>query len=590
METSRYDRKKFDSCVDYYKKSAASWKNKSILILFSSTDKKAFYSIAPLSRALHELKCDVCAIGVGTKKDSLDALFDVQHAYADLKKGIKNSKTSALRGFIEETKKKLPTFEEIFSKPDIILESKNGNWQGPITLEQKNEWMQEHRMNELNQTASILWKEVYNIKQQETIGIGFLLIQEEKMLGHPLDDYLDSYQINWAMASECKASIVMSAYSSRDSQLLSSEKTSDLRSTLLGCEYDKDVDEQPFIAFKVLSKELNLARIKPVDATFATAGKGYPGKHRFGDAVGYPSSNKKTRWKTPGQMISKFDFYPQTKFEPRDPQTRVAFTETLPIDIFIETNLLDWSDVREKNQRVKDIMDKCDVIYVRGKLKEKYVTNLEVGLIKKDGTRRWVRRSDTDVREKLNKEYLKRTGIRAGCMGNIPGGEAFTTPEYVKGIFVGDVVIAIDQSYPLSPKDPFVVKCEGNTYKILTAPKETLKKFNKRKKEAWDLLMEVKKKKALPEEIIKMKEDNFENIGEFAINTNTKAKLCEYLIVNEKIAKMMHIALGSGYEDDRATDYHIDIVFDAPRQKLDVYGVGKNGKEHWILKNGEFVG
>ncbi len=590
MGESRYDRKKFDSCVEYYKKAVSSFKKKNVLVFFDNMDKKAFYSIAPLSRALHDLKCDVCAIAIGKKRESLDALFDVWGTYEDLKKRVKNSKTSALKVFIDETKKKLPDFESLFAKPDIILESKNGKWQGHLLLEQKDAWMQEHRVDELKQTASILWKEVYNIKPSETIGIGFLLIQEESMLGHPLDDYLDSYQINWAMANECKASIVMSAYSSRNSQLLPSEKTSDLRATLLGCEYDKDVDEQPFIAFKQLSKELNLNRLKPVDATFATAGKGYPGKHRFGDAIGYPSLNKKTRWKTPGQMISKFDFYPQTKFESRDPQTRVAFTETLPVDIFIETNLLDWADVRKRNQRVKDIMDKCDVIYVKGKLKEKHVTNLEVGLVKKDGTRRWVRRSDTDVREKLNKEYLQRTGIRAGCMGNIPGGEAFTTPEYVKGTFVGDVVIAIDQSYPLSPKDPFVVECSGNKYKILTAPKDVLKKFNQRKKEAWDLLMEVKKKKSLPEEIIKMKEDNFENIGEFAINTNPKAKLCDYLIVNEKIAKMMHIALGSGYEDDRSTDYHIDIVFDAPRQKLDVYGIGKDNKEHWILKNGEFVG
>ena len=590
MVASRYDRKAFDSCVAYYKKAAPSSKKKNILILFNNTDKKAFYSIAPLSRALHELKCDVCAIGYGKKMESLDALFDVWNAYEELKGGVKNSRTSALKAFMDETKKKLPDFGNLFTKPDIILKAKGGKWHGSIVLEQKDDWMQERRMGELKQTASILWKDVYNIKASETIGIGFLLIQEEHMLGHPLDDYLDSYQINWAMASECKGSIVMSAYSSRNSQLLPSEKISDLRATLLGCEYDKDVDEQPFIAFRQLSKELTLSRLKPVDATFATAGKGYPGKHRFGDAIGYPSPNKKTRWKTPGQMVSKFDFYPQTKHETRDPQTRVAFTETLPVDIFIETNLLDWADVRRRNQRVKDIMDKCDVIFVKGKSKERYVTNLEVGLIKKDGTHRWVRRSDTDVREKLNREYLQRTGIRAGCMGNIPGGEAFVTPEYVKGTFVGDVVIAIDQSYPLSPKDPFVVECYGNKYKILTAPKETLKKFNKRKKEAWDLLMEVKKKKALPPEIIRMKEDNFENIGEFAINTNPKAKLCDYLIVNEKIARMMHIALGSGYEDDRSTDYHIDIVFDAPRQKLDVYGIGSKGKEHWILKDGEFVG
>src|SRR3990167_10870121 len=91
------------------------------------------------------------------------------------------------------------------------------------------------------------------------------------------------------------------------------------------------------------------------------------------------------------------------------------------------------------------------------------------------------------------------------------------------------------------------------------------------------------KNKRLPKEIINMKKKNFERVGEFAINTNPKAKLCDYLIVNEKIANMMHIALGSGFEPDRDTIYHMDIVFNAPRQKLDVFGIDSKGKEHWIL-------
>jgi len=103
------------------------------------------------------------------------------------------------------------------------------------------------------------------------------------------------------------------------------------------------------------------------------------------------------------------------------------------------------------------------------------------------------------------------------------------------------------------------------------------------------ILLESEKNKSLPQDIINMKKRNFERVGEFAINTNPKARLCEYLIVNEKIARMMHIALGSGFEPDRSTEYHMDIVFNAPRQKLDVYGINNKGNKHWILKNGEFV-
>ena len=90
-------------------------------------------------------------------------------------------------------------------------------------------------------------------------------------------------------------------------------------------------------------------------------------------------------------------------------------------------------------------------------------------------------------------------------------------------------------------------------------------------------------------DIIKIYKDNFWNIGEFALNTNPKAKLCDYLIVNEKIAGMIHVALGLGFEPDRKTMYHWDIVVNAPKQKLDIYGVDKNKKIHRVLKNGEFV-
>ena len=141
----------------------------------------------------------------------------------------------------------------------------------------------------------------------------------------------------------------------------------------------------------------------------------------------------------------------------------------------------------------------------------------------------------------------------------------------------------------LNGKNPLVVECYGDSYKIIDGPKDVIKKINKRKNDAMKLLLEAEKNKSLPKDIIGMKKRNFERVGEFAINTNPKAKLCEYLIVNEKIARMMHIALGSGFEPDRSTEYHMDIVFNAPRQKLDVYGIDKFKKKHWILKDGEFV-
>ncbi len=590
----KYDQSSFNSAVEGYKDKVKNIypKGKDFFIIFDIGNKSAFYSIAPLSRALHELGSDVSCAGINKKSEGLDALKDVWKAFDDYETDVKSAKTKVLADFIDEVDKKAKgEFKKIFKKPDFILEAKEGKFTGSLELPFHTEWVLDYRIKELAQTAEILWRDVYALKKGERVGIGFTLIPTEDLIGHPLEDYLDSYSIIWAMAQAAKKSAepMMSAYTFRASMLNKSERSSELRSTLLGCELEREIDEEPFIKYKKLSESLNLRRIKPIDLSFSISAKGYPGKHLFGEAIGYPSLNKKTRWQSPAQMIYKLDFYPQTKYEERDPIARVAFTETIPIDIFIETNLVDWSDIRARNQKLKDKMDKCDVIFVEGKSNEKYCTRLEVGLVKEDGSRRWVRRSDTDVREKINKSYLEMTGIKAGCMGNIPGGESFVTPEYIKGIFVGDVVVHVDQSYHLDEKNPLVVECCGDSYKIIDGPKEIIKKISERKGDAMKMLLEAEKNKSLPEDIISLKKKNFERIGEFAINTNPKARLCEYLIVNEKIARMMHIALGSGFEPDRSTEYHMDIVFNAPRQKLDVYGVDKNGNRHWILRDGEFA-
>ena len=592
----KYNKNAFNSAVSDYKKLIKNVKDKNFFIIFDISNNPAFYSIAPLSRALHDLGADVSCIGINKISEALEALKDVWSAFGEHENGIKNDKTIALMDFIGEVDEKAKgKLKKIFKKPEFILEARENNFTGSLELLElpfHTEWFEEYRMDELMRTAEVLWENVYALKKGEKVGIGFTLIPAQNLMGHPLEDYLDSYSIIWAMAQTAKkiGEVAMNSYTFRKSMLDESERVSDLRATLLGCELDKDIDEEPFVKYKKLSGLLKLSRIKPVDLTFSISPKGYPGKHLFGEVVGYPSLNKKTRWQSPGQMIYKFDFYPQTKYEEREPIARVAFTETVPIDIFIETNLVDWADIRARNQRIKDIMDKSNVIYVEGKLKEKYVTKLEVGLVKQDGSRRWVRRSDTDVREKINKTYLEMTGIKAGCMGNIPGGEAFVTPEYIKGIFVGDVVVHVDQSYPLDEKNPLIVECYGDGYKIINGPKEIIEKINQRKNDAMKMLLEAEKNKSLPKEIIELKKKNFERVGEFAINTNPKARLCEYLIVNEKIAKMMHIALGSGFEPDRSTEYHMDIVFNAPRQRLDVYGADKEGNKHWILKEGDFAG
>lgn len=588
----KYDKEKFNSAVEEYKGILGDIKSKSFLVVFDIKNKKAFFSIAPLSRAIHELDADMHVIGIDKNSESLDALYDVWKVFKQNKEGKFDEKSKALMEFIEEVdKREMGKFEALFQEPNYILEAKEFGFERDYTLPFKDDWFKEHRSEEMDETCGKIWRDVYNLKAGEKISMGFVLIQKQEMLGHPLEDYLDSYAITWHMMINCKnnGEISMSASTQRSSMLDRGEAISELRAVLSGCELCKEVDEDIFRKYKKASELLNLSRIRHTDASFFISGKGYHGKHVFGEVIGYPSLNKKTRWQSPGQMAYKLDFYPQTALDDRDPISRVGFTETLPVDVFIETCNIDWKKMRERNFKIKEIADRCKLIKVVGEKIDGFKTDFEVGLVKKDGTHRWVRTSDTDIREKINPEYLKRTGIKAGNMANLPGGEAFVTPEYVKGTIVGDVVISIDQSYLLSDKEPLVIESDGNEYKIISGPKEIIKKLEGKKKEAWEMILNQEKFKSQPQEIIDLKKKNFNMINEYAMNTNPNAKLCDYLIVNEKIARMIHVALGSGFEPDRATEYHTDIVINSPRQKMDIYGVDDNGKEHWIIKKGEFV-
>ena len=174
-------------------------------------------------------------------------------------------------------------------------------------------------------------------------------------------------------------------------------------------------------------------------------------------------------------------------------------------------------------------------------------------------------------------------------MGNLPGGESFVTPEYIEGVIYGDVVINIDDSYSLTNKKPLIIRCNKNGYVIEKGPKKIIDKLAEKKKEAWEKLIEMEQNQSLPQEVINLKKQNFNGIGEFAINTNPKAKLSDYLIINEKIANMMHIALGSGFDSDKSSVYHYDVVFNSKKQKLNVYGVTSSKRKYKIIEKGNFV-
>src|SRR3990167_2661217 len=144
----KYNEKSFNSAVEDYKNLVGNVKSKDFFIKFDLGNKNAFYSLAPLSRALHDLGADASCIGINKTSESFEAVKEVY-------------------------KKAKGEFRKLFRKPDVMIEAGENKFTGDMELPFHAEWFKDYRMDELMQTSEILWKEVYNIKKGERVGIGF---------------------------------------------------------------------------------------------------------------------------------------------------------------------------------------------------------------------------------------------------------------------------------------------------------------------------------------------------------------------------------------------------------------------------------
>jgi len=593
----KHNVKELNKAVAFYKKELKGLlkKGNACLIELPLANEKAFFSLAPLSRAIHELDADASVFVLSHESKMLPALRKTWKIFSELKQGKKTKATKYLQEFISSVAKKTKgrEFESLFKEPELTILAKPAFFlAGSKKLPFQAKWVKKRQWNGLLEAASKILKQGYGAKKSERASIGFELLPKAKDLKLPLDDYLDSFSIAYTFALKattlCK-SVSMGADTGRKSQLLPMERISDLAATISGCEYEKSISEPWFNAFKKLSPIIGANRLQISQLSFAIHGEGYGGQHFFGMKIGYPTPNKKSRWQGPGQMMLKPYWYIQSKIDPRPARRRHAITETLPIENYVRTCNIDYFQLRKRDDEIRNVLRKCVKLFAVGRKLPQGQTNLCLDMSHIHSGKSPLLVSDIEVNPITEPEAARVFKTKSGRYGNFPGGEVFFTPHKMDGTFVGDVVIAIDKSYIIPQNNPMVVSVKDGKYKLLSASSEIKKAFEKRKKESWQLIGILEKNKSSPKSIIQSMRKNFGRVGEFAVNTNPKARLSRYLIETEKLAKMMHIALGSGYEPNRETTYHCDIVINAPRQKIDLWGIDKKGKEHWVIKKGNFV-
>ncbi|MCS6775643.1 MAG: aminopeptidase [Chloroherpetonaceae bacterium] len=154
----------------------------------------------------------------------------------------------------------------------------------------------------------------------------------------------------------------------------------------------------------------------------------------------------------------------------------------------------------------------------------------------------------TDITATLTPEYrwLKTSGIiSAQKWGNLPGGEVFTTPLEVNGVFVVDGVVGdyLCARYGSLRETPLTITVEGNRLKSVECANKELEA------EFWKYTHT---------------DENSDRVGEFAIGTNIGLRGVIGNILQDEKVPGIHVAFGNPYGAHTGAPWdsstHIDVV------------------------------
>ncbi len=183
-------------------------------------------------------------------------------------------------------------------------------------------------------------------------------------------------------------------------------------------------------------------------------------------------------------------------------------------------------------------------------------------------TVRAVNPAGTDITASINPEYrwLKTSGIiSANTWGNLPGGEVWTTPGEINGVFVVDGVVGdyLCAKYGDLRETPLTLRIEGNRLVSASCGNKELEA------EFWRYCHT---------------DGNSDAVGEFAIGTNIGVHDVIGNILQDEKLPGVHIAFGNPYGDHTGAKWysstHIDVVGRA-------FSVWVDGRQ--IMKDGMFL-
>jgi leucyl aminopeptidase (aminopeptidase T) len=178
----------------------------------------------------------------------------------------------------------------------------------------------------------------------------------------------------------------------------------------------------------------------------------------------------------------------------------------------------------------------------------------------------------TDIRAELEPSYkwFKTSGIiSTEKWGNLPGGECFTAPGEVNGVFVVDGVVGdfLCARFGLLKATPLTIEIIRNRITSVACKNKELETA------FWEYTHT---------------DENSDRVGEFAIGTNIGVKRVIGNILQDEKFPGIHIAFGDPYGGHTGAPWksttHIDVV----GLEFNIWLGGKNGEEQ-IMKDGKFL-
>ncbi len=179
----------------------------------------------------------------------------------------------------------------------------------------------------------------------------------------------------------------------------------------------------------------------------------------------------------------------------------------------------------------------------------------------------------TDIYVSLNPDYkwFKTSGIiSTEKWGNLPGGECFTAPGEVNGVFVVDGVVGdfLCERYGILRKTPLTINIEGNR---ITKCSSTNKQLER---DFWAYTHT---------------DENSDRVGEFAIGTNIGVERVIGNILQDEKFPGIHIAFGDPYGAHTGAPWKSSTHIDVVGLGFNIWLGNASGEEEQIMREREFL-